>query len=606
MEENKKQLKKLTTFNEDNNLAIFDELQELNENIKAVSKDIKASKIDEIEVNNLSDINSQDVDLKPVADAIQALRGDVDGVLDTIKNTEQLNLSGIEKLLSTIANKKDTPQKDITIKEIDIIATTLDSILFAVQTTASKEALKPEKKGKAEKVVPELKNIAEVLDVINNNLIETPDFDYERLGKMLKKISSGSGGTDSTSIIEAINNGSTSDANNSTTTPLLADAIFTGTSTDILAYSAIAILVHTDKESATDGLEVQFSCTGDSWHSGEAYTISAGSTKFFTPPAQAQFYRIKYTNGGTDQTAFHLHSTLKRNPIKWSSHNIEEPIKDQDDAELTKAVITGKKTDGTYDNVHLTNGSNMKVSIEEYESGVDSPFYLKVAKGLVDGHSIVNKFGQNTALNSSTYEDVWDGGGVYSYPADGTAPITNVESTSASDTTDLEVQGLDIDGTLVVQTVTLTGTTLVTLPTPLWRVFRMKNVGAAEYVGIITADNAGTTITYAIIQIGNNQTLMALYTVPLGKKGYLLQGTNMLIGTNRTYTVDGRMTMRQYGGVHQLKKTFGLSADGSSYIVVESPLPGGMPARTDIRVSAKSSATGGINTTFAILLVSEA
>jgi len=133
----------------------------------------------------------------------------------------------------------------------------------------------------------------------------------------------------------------------------------------------------------------------------------------------------------------------------------------------------------------------------------------------------------------------------------------------------------------------------------------MKNVGATDYVGIISAQNTALGVIYAIIQIGNNQTLMALYTIPLGKTGYLLQGTNMLIGTNRTYTVDGRMTMRPYGGVHQLKKTFGLSADGSSYIVVESPLPGRMPARTDIRVSAISSATGGINTTFAILLVDD-
>ena len=233
------------------------------------------------------------------------------------------------------------------------------------------------------------------------------------------------------------------------------------------------------------------------------------------------------------------------------------------------------------------------------------PYYLEVAKGNIPGSSIVNKFGQNDALNSSTYEDVWDGGGTYSYPADATASITKVVSTSASDITDVEVQGLSVDGTLTVQTMTLTGTTPVTLTTALWRVFRMKNVGATAWIGDVTATDAVGTTDYAKVQIGNEQTLMALYTIPLGYTGYLLQGTNMLIGTNRAYSITGRMTMRQYGGVFQLKKTFGLQADGNSYIDVISPLPGAMPAKTDIRVSAISSATGGINTTFAILLVED-
>ena len=405
-------------------------------------------------------------------------------------------------------------------------------------------------------------------------------------------------------IVEAINNGSMVDSNNSTTTPLLADAVFTGTATDILSYSAICILVYSDVASATTGLHVQFSSNGTDWHGGEDYTITAGSTKFFTPPAQAQYYRVVYTNGAVDQTSFHLHSTLKRNPIKWSSHNIDDAIKDQDDAELTKSVITGKRADGVYDNVSLTNGANMKVSIEEQEPGAQVPFYLEVAQGLVTGHSVINKFGQNSALNSSTYEDIWDGGGTYTYPANGTAPITNVESTSASDTTDLELQGLDITGALVVQTVTLTGTTLVTLPTPLWRVFRMKNVGAVDYVGIITADNAGTTVTYAIIQIGNNQTLMALYTIPLDCTGYLYQGTNNLSDTTRAVGASGRLTMRPYGSVFQLKRTFGINSEGSSYIRVPSDFPAKIPALTDIRVSAIGSANGvSLNTTFDILLI---
>ena len=231
-------------------------------------------------------------------------------------------------------------------------------------------------------------------------------------------------------------------------------------------------------------------------------------------------------------------------------------------------------------------------------------FYLEVAKGNVTGHTIMSKFGQNDAL-SAAYEDVWDNGGTYTYPADATADIVELVSTDANDTEDIEIQGLSSDGTLTVQTETLTGTTPVVITTPLWRVFRLKNMGSADLVGDVTVENAANDVEYAKIQIGNNQTLMALYTIPLGKKGYMIQGTNSLIGTNRTYSVSGRMTMRPFGGVFQLKKTFGLSSDGSSFMVMPWPLPGQIGAKTDIRVSAISSATGGINTTFEILLVDD-
>jgi len=171
------------------------------------------------------------------------------------------------------------------------------------------------------------------------------------------------------------------DTGNSTITPLVADATFVGTSIDTLDYSALSIVLHTDEASATDGLVIEYSANGTDWHGGEVYTIIANVTKFFTPTMQARYLRVSYTNGDTDQTEFHLHTTLRKSPIKWSSHNIDDPIKDQDDAELIKAVITGKKVNGDYDNVSLTNGSNMKVSLEEFETGfLDTP--LPVTKGL--------------------------------------------------------------------------------------------------------------------------------------------------------------------------------------------------------------------------------
>lgn len=274
------------------------------------------------------------------------------------------------------------------------------------------------------------------------------------------------------------------------------------------------------------------------------------------------------------------------------------------------ARIQALKPDGTVADIQATTKGNLKYSLEEFDDALyteplpTAEFYLNVSKGLVPGHTFINKFGQNDDLNASTYEDVWENGGVYNYPADNTAPITKLIAHNSGDTEPIEVQGLDIDGNIVVQTKTLTGLTAVTLDTPLWRVFRLRNVGTSDLLDFVCAINDGDTIDYACINNGNNQTLMALYTIPAGKTGYLIQGTNNLSNVSRGVGASGKLWMRQFGSVFQLKKTFGVHSDGSGFIRIPIPIPARMLEKTDIKVSAIGSAAGvSINTTFDILLV---
>jgi len=185
------------------------------------------------------------------------------------------------------------------------------------------------------------------------------------------------------------------DVNNSTTGVLGADAVFTGSATNLLPYAGVSILIGSD---VAGSLSVEFGPDGEDWHSGETFSISPGTDKFFTPPAQSAFYRLVYTNGPDAQTSFYIHSVLKKQAIKWSSHNIDMPIVDEDDAELVKAVITGKKTNGVYDNVNLTNGANMKISLEELETGIsdDSNSALKVSPYAIDEYAnIARLLGDN-------------------------------------------------------------------------------------------------------------------------------------------------------------------------------------------------------------------
>ena len=159
------------------------------------------------------------------------------------------------------------------------------------------------------------------------------------------------------------------DTGNSTTTPLGGGGVFTGTGVSVLPYSGVSILVGSD---VAGTLAVQYSPDNADWHGGESYTILAGANKYFTPPIQSAYMRLVYTNGGAAQATFYIHTVLKKSPLKWSGHNITDPIVSEDDAELVLAVITGLAPDGSYKNVLVTNSGNQKISIEELESGISS------------------------------------------------------------------------------------------------------------------------------------------------------------------------------------------------------------------------------------------
>ena len=145
--------------------------------------------------------------------------------------------------------------------------------------------------------------------------------------------------------------------------------------------------------------------------------------------------------------------------------------------------------------------------------------------GSSPGVSHINKFGENPVSPADTAEDVWSPGGTYSFPA--TALITSMSQTTNQAAllgAKIEIQGLDANWDMVVQTKALNATnttTVVTLATPLIRVFRAKNLSLVVCDAQIRIHNAGESVDYAVIDIGDNQTLMAIYTIPAGKTGYM-------------------------------------------------------------------------------------
>lgn len=97
---------------------------------------------------------------------------------------------------------------------------------------------------------------------------------------------------------------------NSSTTPLAANGVFTGTGMSTLNYGAIIVNIFADQASAAGGLSVQQSSNGTNWDATDTYTISASTALKVVIPRQAAFARIVYTNGATLQGAFRLQTLL--------------------------------------------------------------------------------------------------------------------------------------------------------------------------------------------------------------------------------------------------------------------------------------------------------
>lgn len=149
---------------------------------------------------------------------------------------------------------------------------------------------------------------------------------------------------------------------------------------------------------------------------------------------------------------------------------------------------------------------------------------LLIAAGVYPGISSINKFGESPNITGGEEEEIWDGAAAYSWPA--TALMTSISQTAdqaALRGATIRVEGLDANWDYVAQDAVLDATlttNVVTLDTPLIRCFRMivhANVVTASPVRV---HNAGETQDYAIIQTGNNQTLMAIYAVPAGHTAY--------------------------------------------------------------------------------------
>ena len=221
---------------------------------------------------------------------------------------------------------------------------------------------------------------------------------------------------------------------------------------------------------------------------------------------------------------------------------------------------------------------------------------FQIARGLIRGASHINKFGYNPDVGSN-FETVWDGSNLYTYI--GTAGTALVTSSNTSDDNNgtVEIQGLDANYN--VQTVTATIGGSATTETFI-RVFRVKmltaNTGTSN-VGTITVTVDSTAA--AIISPTKGQTLMAVYTIPAGKKGYLLKLQGNL---EKAKESEFQLMTRPFGGAFNIKGKFGSPGDVVNY---DYPIPLEFDEKTDIEIQVRAGATTAAGALFDIVLLDD-
>ena len=169
--------------------------------------------------------------------------------------------------------------------------------------------------------------------------------------------------------------------------------------------------------------------------------------------------------------------------------------------------------------------------------GTSEPFNLQIARGQIAYHKSIFKFGFNPDIDNSL-ETVWAQGGLYSYLSSATTLYISSSSTdddaAGTGARTATVSGLDANYDEVSVTVDLDGQNGVQLGSASnWiRVNRItvntagsggQNAGVI-YVGDEATPSSGVPSNkYATVAIGDNQTIMALWTVPRGYSAYLYQ-----------------------------------------------------------------------------------
>ena len=237
--------------------------------------------------------------------------------------------------------------------------------------------------------------------------------------------------------------------------------------------------------------------------------------------------------------------------------------------------------------------------------------YFEIAQDNLTGYNSEFKFGRNEGVGA-VEEVVWDGGGSYTFLE--TAEYLKVVSDSAADdflgtgARTIVIFGLDADYVQQSETIEMDGTDTVQTVNKYLRTFRalVLTSGTNDPIddankGTVKFLSDSTLILQAQIQEHNGQTLMAVYTVPAGKTGYVT-AVSFAVGEGKQCLFKGKfrngVTSDFAFSVKYVLDLFQTSFFGTLVV----PLM--VPEKTDIVLTAQSSAAGtDAGASFGMILV---
>jgi hypothetical protein len=219
----------------------------------------------------------------------------------------------------------------------------------------------------------------------------------------------------------------------------------------------------------------------------------------------------------------------------------------------------------------------------------------------------VRKFGTHDDVDSDTInEAIWsyaDVAGDYVFPDD-VGETMYVSSSNDLDTMPITIQGLDENFKEKTQTITLQGQTRLTLDGTWSRINRAFNDDTDDISGNVFVYTNGTNTdgtpdtashVKAIIENGHNQTMQAIYTVPID---YLFHLSSYHLSCdakapNTTANLTLKLCVRRKGSVFRTQEIIAVSNTTPSVIKLDMPLP--IPGGSDVLFQVVSATTNNMH-----------
>lgn len=366
---------------------------------------------------------------------------------------------------------------------------------------------------------------------------------------------------------------------NSTTTTLAGGATFTGPWEDVKEFPSVCFSAKAD---VAGTMYCDFSHDASTVDSTLTYAVAANINEVHRLTITRRYCRLRYVNGSSAQSSFNM--TL----LVGEHTQLAAPLN----------LSLGQDADA--------------IAVRSIDSELD------IAEGKRAGYFIVNKFGENSDIDSATTpEDVWEGGGTYTGFPTGSAELVTVVSTDTNDTNSsgtgartVTIEGLDANYELQSETIALNGTSLVDSANTYTRVFRAYVVTSgssnqAFNAGTITIAHKVTTANiFGIISAGRNQTRTGCYTIPAGHTGYLRR-IECYANKATTATLDGVIWQRPFGASPRLIRPFSFTNTEFFTTLIYGGLP--LTEKTDIAVRITTSSANNIDviTNFDIVVVKD-